>query len=161
MSNNSRTVPNGFNVRPGRNINSALDFHGTPLTVSWLLIIDLAVFVAAIRWHKYSSYIHAILALLVVGLTLGASIPLLKQNFLINQNARYQFVNVHRVTGFIVVLWMGFQLILGIFSRVIQFFPIVKPIVCLWVKRFHLISGYLLMIGAKFNYLNIKFRPNK
>lgn len=64
---------------------------------------------------------------------------------------------MHSVAGFIVVIWLGLQIFSGILARVIQYSPKVGTKACIWIKRFHYISSYLLMITAKFEYLNIKF----
>jgi hypothetical protein len=47
------------------------------LIAAWLPIVTLAVLVASLRWHKYSFYAHVFLALIVIGLTLGATINVL------------------------------------------------------------------------------------
>lgn len=54
-----------------------LEFHGGPLVAAWLPLINFAVLIAAMRWHKFSFYGHLILALIVIGLTLGATLPVL------------------------------------------------------------------------------------
>lgn len=64
---------------------------------------------------------------------------------------------MHNFSGLIVVIWLGVQMVTGIFARMIQYKANVGPNVCIWTKRFHHISSYLIMILAKFNYLNIKF----
>lgn len=64
---------------------------------------------------------------------------------------------MHSVAGFIVVVWLGLQILSGILARVIQYSSKVGTNACIWIKRFHYISSYLLMITAKFEYLNIKF----
>lgn len=53
------------------------DFHGTPLTVSWMLLIDIAIIIAALRWQRYTFLMHTLMGLLIIGLTLGATIPAL------------------------------------------------------------------------------------
>jgi len=44
-----------------------------------LPLINFAVLIAAMRWHKFSFYAHVFLALVVIGLTLGATLPVLTQ----------------------------------------------------------------------------------
>ena len=64
---------------------------------------------------------------------------------------------MHNYAGLVVVIWLGVEIVTGIFARIIQYSTKVSTNVCIWTKRFHHISSYLLMIAAKFNYLNIKF----
>lgn len=133
-----------------------LGFHGAPLIISWLPIIDIAVLIAAMRWHKFSFYAHVFLALIVIGLTLGAAIPvIIDQGLYAGEGETLQ--NMHDYAGLVVVCWLGIQMITGILARVVQYSTNVSPNVCYWIKRTHYISSYLLMICAKFNYLNIQF----
>jgi len=73
--------PDGFQPHGGES-QGWKSFHGTPMTWAWLLIINIAVIIAALRWQRYTYYIHVILGLLVIGLTLGGSIPALEEHFL-------------------------------------------------------------------------------
>lgn len=134
-------------------------FHGTALTIVWFAVIDLAVFASALRWFRFSYYIHVFLALVVVGLTLAAAIPQLQFNFLVDPNQPFLLVNVHRVVGFVVCIWLGLQMIGGVFSRVVQFSEIVPPHFNIYVKRSHYVSGYIIMLLSKFNYLNSNLVP--
>lgn len=54
-----------------------VNFHGTPLMLAWLPVISLAVLIAAMRWHKFSFFAHVFLALVVIGLTLGSTLPII------------------------------------------------------------------------------------
>ena len=101
---------------------------------------------------------HALMGLLIIGLTLGASIPALQNNtFLFTEKTPY-IIKAHKVAGFMVTVWIGFQLIVGILSRVIQYSSKIHPNAVKAFKLVHQISGYLLMILAKFNYLIIKWK---
>jgi len=57
---------------------------------------------------------------------------------------------VHNVVGFIVVIWLGVQMITGILSRIIQYSSNVSPNVVKAVKITHNVSGYILMVLSKF-----------
>ncbi len=91
------------------------------MTIVWFAVIDLACFASALRWFRYSYYIHVFLGLVVIGLTLAASIPQLQFNFLVDPNQPSLLVNVHRVVGFIVCVCLGLQIICGVFARFAQF----------------------------------------
>lgn len=108
------------------------------------------------RWHKYSFYAHVFLALIVIGLTLGASLPVLISEG-VDYEADDDLQKMHNIAGLIVVIWLALEIVSGILARVIQYSSKVSPSVCKWTKRLHYISSYLIMILAKFNYLNIKF----
>ena len=108
------------------------------------------------RCNKFSFYAHVILALIVIGLTLAATLPVL-----INAGLEYEadssLQKMHNYAGLIVVIWLGVQIVTGVLARVIQYSAQVSTNICILTKRIHQISSYLLMIAAKFNYLNIKF----
>jgi hypothetical protein len=55
------------------------NFHGTPLIISWLALANLTVVAASFRWTKYSFFIHLFLVLVILGLTLGATIQCIQQ----------------------------------------------------------------------------------
>ena len=133
-----------------------VEFHGTPLTLSWLPIINFAVIIASMRWHKFSFYAHVFFALVVIGLTLGATV-----HVLVDVGVEYEsdedIQKMHNYAGLIVTIWLGIEIVTGILARVIQYSTKISPNICIWTKRIHHISSYLLMIAAKFNYLNIKF----
>jgi len=95
----------------------------------------------------------------VIGLTLGATIPVLMNSFLFKSTDKI-IMKAHKVAGFMVVIWLGIQIVTGIVSRVIQYSDTVKPNVVKAVKILHNASGYLLMLLAKFNYLNTRFDKN-
>lgn len=134
-------------------------FHGTALTIVWFAVIDLAVFASALRWFRYSYYIHVLLALTTIGLTLAAAIPQLQFNFLVDPYAPSLLVNIHRVVGFVVCIWLGLQMVCGVFAKFAQFSEKTSPTINIFIKRFHYVSGYLIMILAKFDYLNSNFDP--
>ncbi len=98
------------------------------------------------------------MGLLVIGLTLGSAIPpLLNSTFLYTEKAP-EIQKIHNVVGFIVTVWLGFQLLMGILSRIIQYSPKIHPNLVKTFKIIHMISGYLLMVLAKFDYLIIKWK---
>ncbi len=134
------------------------DFHGTPLIVSWLLLINIAVIIAALRWQRYTFYMHAFMGLLIIGLTLGATIPALENNKFLYSSRTPEIQKVHNVAGFMVTVWLGFQLLTGILSRVIQYSSKIHPNIVKAFKIVHILSGYLLMVLAKFTYLIIKWK---
>ena len=127
------------------------------MIAAWLPIVTLAVLVASLRWHKYSFYAHVFLALIVIGLTLGATINVLVDYGLNYETDESTLQKTHNTAGLIVTIWLGLQIITGILARVIQYSPKVGTNFCIWTKRLHMISSYLIMILAKFNYLNIQF----
>ena len=45
--------------------------------IAWLPLINLAVLIAAVRWYKYSFYLHVLFAIAVITLTLLSSIHIL------------------------------------------------------------------------------------
>jgi hypothetical protein len=134
------------------------DFHGTPLIVSWLLLINIAVLIAAFRWQKYTFYMHAFMGLLIIGLTLGASIPALENNTFLYSEMSSDIRKIHNLAGFMVTVWIGFQLLFGILSRVIQYSSKAPPNIVKAFKIVHIISGYLLMVLAKLTYLISEWR---
>lgn len=135
-------------------------FHGKPLIIAWLPLVNFAVLFASIRWCKYSFYCHVILALGVITLTLFSTIHILVDDWL-QPNRNFKIQYVHNIAGLGVTIWLALQVFLGLLSRVIQYSPNVKTNTCVWVKRMHQISGYFIMLVSKFNYLNIKFMKGK
>lgn len=83
-----------------------LEFHGGPLVAAWLPLINFAVLIAAMRWHKFSFYAHVILALIVIGLTLGATLPVLI-NAGLEYEAESSLQKMHNYAGLIVIIWLG------------------------------------------------------
>lgn len=74
------------------------------MTIAWLPIVTFAVLIASMRWHKFSFYGHVFLALLVIGLTLGASIPMIIE---VGLDGDDPLVQMHSYTGLVVVIWLG------------------------------------------------------
>jgi hypothetical protein len=102
------------------------DFHGNPLLASWLALANIAVIVIALRWSKYSFYLHLLLALVIVGLTLAGTISFI-QSWLPNASLikatdkpRRKLQKIHNWVGFILVCSLGLQIITGIISRFIK-----------------------------------------
>jgi len=81
-----------------------LTFHGTPLIAAWLPLINFAVLIAAMRWQKFSFYGHLILVGIVIGLTLGATLPVLFNSGVASKN---ELQKVHNYAGLVVVIWLG------------------------------------------------------
>lgn len=52
-------------------------FHEDPLMASWLILANLTLLVSAVKWHKYSFYLHAFLGLTIIGLTLAGTLHVL------------------------------------------------------------------------------------
>lgn len=42
-------------------------------------------------------------------------------------------------------------------ARIVQYSPKISTKSCIWTKRVHYISSYMIMLVAKFNYLNLRF----
>lgn len=59
------------------------------------------------------------------------------------------------------MIWIGLQIITGILARVIQYSPKIMSNLCILTKRVHYISSYLIIILAKFNYLNAQYYDHK
>jgi len=76
------------------------------LIIAWLPVVTFAVLIALMRWHKFSFYAHVFLALTVIGLTLGATIPLLVDKG-VNYDAKSVLQKTHNYTGSTVVIWLG------------------------------------------------------
>jgi hypothetical protein len=126
------------------------------MIISWLPLINLAVIIAALRWTKYSFFAHLFLTLIVIGLSLGASIHLLIDYWLNPPNGNY-VLKIHMVAGFVMVIWLAVEFITGVMARLIQFPEWVSPNLSYWIKRIHIVLSYGVMLIAKFNYLIIQF----
>jgi hypothetical protein len=134
------------------NIN--VGFH--PMVITWLPLANLAVIIAALRWTKYSFFAHLFLALIVIGLSLGGSIHLLMEYWINPPNGDY-LLKVHMVAGFVMLVWLGAELVTGVMARLVQFPAFVNPNQSYWTKRIHIVLSYGVMLVAKFNYLLIQF----
>ena len=130
------------------------------MIIAWLPLVNFAVLCAAIKWCKYTFYIHVFLALIVIGLTLLSTIHILVDDWL-SPNENFKIQKIHNIAGLAVTIWLALQMISGILARMIQYSPKVNTNVCVWIKRFHHISSYLIMLISKFNYLNVKFMKGK
>jgi hypothetical protein len=108
------------------------------------------------RWHKLSFFAHLFLALLVLGLTLGATLHLLI-DYWVAAPPGNTVRKIHTITGFALTVWVGIQIIGGMAARGIQFFTWVSPQLCNVVKKLHIYSSYLVLIAAKLDYLIINF----
>jgi hypothetical protein len=64
---------------------------------------------------------HAFMGLLIIGLTLGAAIPALENNTFLYSEMSSDIRKIHNLAGFMVTVWIGFQLLFGILSRVIHY----------------------------------------
>ncbi len=135
-------------------------FHGKPLIIAWLPLVNFAVLCASIKWCKYTFYCHLVLSLGVIVLTLLSTVHILVDDWL-SPNEDFKIQKIHNIAGLAVTIWLAFQVISGILARVIQFSPRVKTNTCVLIKRIHHISSYLIMLVSKFNYLNIKFMKGK
>lgn len=101
-----------------------------------------------------------ILGLAVIVLTLLSTVHILIDDW-VSPNQDFKIQKVHNIAGLAVTIWLGIQVVTGILARVIQYSPKVKTKTCVWIKRVHHISSYLIMLVSKFNYLNIKFMKGK
>jgi hypothetical protein len=117
--------------------------------LSWMILANLTLLVGVVKWYKYSFYIHTVLGLLIIGLTLAGTLHVLFEvGISYGSTKKYQIL--HNTLGLVVVVWLGVQLITGIISRIIQYSPIFSPTTIKWTKKIHQISSYLIMILAKF-----------
>jgi hypothetical protein len=123
-------------------------------------LANLTIIVGAFKWHKYSYYIHAIIGLVIVGLTLAGTLHVLF-DVGIGYNPTKRFQILHNTVGLIVVIWLSFQLITGVFSRILFYSDKVHANLLIWSKRSHYISGFLIMALAKFEYSIIFYRRKK
>ena len=112
------------------------------------------------KWYKYSFYLHAILGMTIIGLTLAGTLHVLFE-LGISYGPTKRFQTIHNIGGLIVVIWLALQLITGIVSRTIQYSGKTSPNFCKWTKRIHQYSSYLVMVLAKFEYLIINYRRKK
>jgi hypothetical protein len=126
-----------------------------------MLLANTSILVAAVKWFKYSFIIHLILSLIIIVLTLlGTLHVILDAGIYVDTNNKpHQFA--HNLTGFIVTIWLGVEVITGILSRVIQYFYKVNTNVCVWTKRVHLFSSYFIIFIAKCSYLAMYFYKGK
>ena len=144
----------------GENQHYKTGFHGKPLIIAWLPLVNFAVLFASIKWCKYTFYYHLILALGVITLTLFSTVHVLVDDWL-SPNENFKIQKVHNIAGLAVTIWLGVQIVTGVMARVIQTRSDIRTNTCVIVKRIHYISSYLLMLVSKFNYLNIKFMKGK
>jgi hypothetical protein len=100
------------------------------------------------------------MALGVITLTLFSTIHILVDDWL-SPNENFKIQKVHNIAGLAITIWLSVQVVTGVAARVAQSMPQLRTNTCIWVKRVHQISGYLLMLVSKFNYLNIKFMKGK
>jgi hypothetical protein len=149
-----------FDIPTGEDTHYKTGFHGKPLIIAWLPLVNFAVLFAAIKWCKYTFYWHLIMALGVITLTLFSTIHILVDDWL-SPNENFKIQKVHNIAGLAITIWLSVQVVTGVAARVAQSMPRLRTNTCIWVKRVHHISGYLLMLVSKFNYLNIKFMKGK
>jgi len=135
-------------------------FHEDPLMASWLMLANLTLLAGAVKWHKYSFYLHAVLGLIIIGLTLAGTLHVLFEVG-ISYGPTKPFQTIHNIGGLIVVIWLSVQLITGVVSRIIQYSGKTSPNFCKWTKRIHQYSSYMVMILAKFEYMIISYRKSK
>ena len=139
-------------------------FHGSPLTISWLFLSNLTIIVAAFRWSKYSYWIHLLLGIVIIILTLIATIDYIKLFVpYISESVpeQQEFMYYHRLVGFILVCGMGLQIITGFLSRFIKQSAIINPHLCIWIRRVHMFSSIGITLLGKCNYLAYPWRSNK
>ncbi len=97
--------------------------------MAWLVCANMAVFVAALRWWKYSFYLHLFFSLAVITISLMATIPIFKiwipsiPHYInayptLSSHDKIQFI--HDFIGFIAILLVGIQIITGIITRYIK-----------------------------------------
>jgi hypothetical protein len=117
---------------------------------------NIAIIVAALRWSKYSFYIHLLIALMVIVFTLLGSLHILLDAGLTpNSDNPWQYV--HNLIGFIIVCWIGLQAITGTLSWISKRSTLFSTKMCSIIRRTHMISSYLIMLMSKYNFLAIKF----
>lgn len=112
------------------------------------------------RWYKYSFYFHLLFATAVITLTLLSTINILVKDW-VTPNDFIEIQKIHNIVGLAVVIGLGLQVLSGLLSRVSQYFPHLRVSTCVYIKIFHQYSGYLMMIAAKFDYLNVKYMKGK
>jgi len=145
----------------GNNSPFQLEFHGTPLMIAWLPLTNFAVIIAALRWHKFSFYAHVFLALVVIGLTLGSTIPVLVNAGVYYQTDDQTLMYIHNYTGLIVTFWLFIEIVTGILARVVQYSTKINPNVSIRIKKIHHVCSYIVMVATKFNYLNQNINGNQ
>lgn len=112
------------------------------------------------RWNKYSFYLHVLLAIAVITLTLLSTIHILVDDW-VTPNDFIEIQKIHNIAGLAIVIGLGLQVFSGLLSRVAQYSPRLRMSTCIYVKKFHQFYGYLMMLAAKFDYLNIKYYRGK
>jgi hypothetical protein len=135
-------------------------FHKLPLMASWLVLANITMIVGALKWQKWSFYIHAVIGLTMIGLTLSATLHVLFEVG-IGYNPTRRFQILHNTVGLVVVIWLGIQLILGMLSRILVYSVHVDPRMVQWIKRAHKVSSYVITGMAKFEYTIIYYRRGK
>lgn len=130
------------------------------MLIAWLPLINLAVLFAAMRWYKYSFYLHVLLGIAVITLTLLSTIHILVDDW-VTPNNFIEIQKIHNITGLGIVIGLVIQILSGLLSRFVQYSPRLKMSTCFYIKKFHQYYGYLMMFASKFDYLNIKYFRGK
>lgn len=119
------------------------------MLIAWLPLVNFAVLFAALKWNKYAFYMHLLLSITIIVLTLFSTIPILLDVW-ITPDEDWKLQKVHNIAGLTIVIWLGVQIITGVAARVAQALPSVKTNTCILIKRIHYVSSYLLMLLSKF-----------
>ena len=130
------------------------------MVIAWIPVVNLAVLVISFQCFKYSFYLHVLLGIGVITITLFSTIHILLDAWIYpGDNILIQ--RIHNIAGLVVVIWLGVQVISGIVARTTLYSKSLSQSSCILIRKIHIYLGYMIMLIAKFDYLNVRFFKGK
>lgn len=123
--------------------------HAIILSILWILVVDIAIFVKYLYSFRYRILVHGFLMFLAMAGTIVLVALIIHENQpkISEQSSP---IRAHYVIGLIVLAWVILQCLLGILQRILLCY-VVNPFIIYAMRKIHLYSGIILILLGKAN----------
>lgn len=114
----------------------------------WTFVIDIGIFFALYKYRKYSLFLHIAIGLFVALTTLITSLPILiAEGIPSTEDESYE--QRHFIIGFVIIIFILIQVVIGLVSRILQFIPWSSSLLIYLLNMTHKYLGYGFLVIAK------------
>lgn len=150
---NNSTVAGGNGTNPtGEPLSDSELIHGIILSVLWIVVADLAIFLKYVYSFKWRIFWHAfLLTVVLLGTVVLLAIIIAEKQPKVETLPTTK--GAHYVMGLMVLGWVILQCVVGAAMRLMQSYDRTSPAKIMICRKLHLYSGYVLLLLGKVNVM--------